>query len=282
MARHRDLLIGATAVLATLLTGCSSSAPHRAAPKTRPSTTAPPSSATTATTTATTAPPATAPPATAPPTTTLIGLVLNGNGATLVPPASPTTVPFNGACQALIDPGFYGACVTVTAPSGTIGAITESQQNQGGANVAIQERDLVYRRVGGTYSLALRRVTTATNGAGNTSTLWESDVNRDGDPKAVFVTPAPNSQYGNELDVVEATGVVTLYRQLHGGFATIAPGGGLETFVPSSTSGYDEAVIKYSGGAWRIASTAHVSATQGKADNNGPFSDPQGQRAQYG
>jgi len=264
-------LVAATAVLS----GCGSSNHNSAPPSSVPTTTvAAPAPTSPSSSTTTTTVPAT------PSTTSLIGLALGPSGTTLVPPDAPTAFPYTPNCRSLIDPGFYGSCVVVTAPSGTIAAISERQSDQqaGSSVTPTQERDLVYHRVGSAWHLALRRVTTST-GYAPTSDLWQSDIDRDGDPKAVFVTPAPNSQFGNELDVVEATGAVTLYRQLHGGFATIASGGGLETYVPATPTGYDEAVINYSAGAWRITSVTQVSQAQAQAESDQPFYDPQGVQA---
>lgn len=271
--RVRPALAGVVAA-ALILSACGSSGTKKTAPAptTAASTTttaSPPTSAATTTTAPTTAP---APP----PPKSAVGLVVDGQGATLAPPASPTTDAFNANCHALVDAGFSGSCVTVTSPGGTIAAIVETRETPGQTSTAPAERDLVYRQVGNTYSLRLRRVTAASS----TTTLYASDVNRDGDPKAVFVTPAPNSQFGNELDVVDTGGAVTLLRQLHGGFATIGLGGGLKSFVPGSTSGYDEAVIRYSSGVWRIVSTAMVSQSQATAESSGPFTDPNGRRAE--
>jgi hypothetical protein len=241
------------------------------APTTTATTTAP-------TTTATTVAPTTA--STAPPTTTLIGLALNGTGNTFTPPAAPTTVGYNSDCQTLIDPGFYGQCVIVTAPSGTVAGIVEQQQRTYQAGQPIvpgQERDLVYREVNNDWSLVLRRTPTASGEA--TSQVYGSDILRDGDPKLVFVEPAPNSSYADELDVVEGSGAVTLYRQLNGGFATVPTGGGLQTYVPDPVNGYDEATIGYSNGAWRITATSVVSQSQAQALENGAFYDPQATEA---
>jgi len=236
---------------------------------------------------ATTAPqaPSSAPTTTPVPTSSTsvpsaVGLVVNGSGNTFTSPSAPTVVPFSADCRALVDPGFFGQCLTVSAPTGTIAAIVEQQRRdyQPGQPIAAgQERDLVYRRQGATYALVLRR-TPEPNGSGETR-LYESDVNRDGDPKAVFVTPAPNARYGTELDLVEGSGVVTLYRQLHGGFAGVAAGGGLDSFVPDPSQGYDEAVIRFGSGAWRIVSDARVSDSQAQAQNAQPFNDPKGSMA---
>lgn len=202
-------------------------------------------------------------------------MVLSGVGSTFTPPLTPTVKPYNSDCRTLLDPGYYGQCITVVAPTGTIAAIVEVQKatSQAAAAAPSQERDLVYRRQGSSWNLVLRRTYLTNSGIG--TLLYESDVQRDGDPKAVFVRTAPNPRYGNELDLVEGSGKVTLYRQLHGGFAVVPPGGGLETFVPASSGGYHEALIKYLRGAWRILSVSHVTGSQARAESSGPFNDPE-------
>jgi len=109
--------------------------------------------------------------------------------------------------------------------------------------------------------------------------LYGSDIMRDGDPKAVFVEPAPNSTFGTELDVVDASATVSLVRKLQGGFANVASGGGLQVYVPDPVVGYDVTVIRFQNGAWRIASDAKASQAQAQAQSSQPFYDPSGQRA---
>jgi hypothetical protein len=265
-------LVGVALAVGLLAGACSSSKPAASSTTTSgvPTTTVPVTSTSTPAV-ATTAP-------TTPPTTTVVGLVLTGVGTTLTPPSAPTAKPYSTSCNTLVDPGFYGECLTVTAPGGTIAAIVEQQKEtyqQGQPIVTGQERDLVYRLVGGQYLLVLRRVPVA---SGESETrLYSSDIMRDGDPKAVFVTPAPNGNYANELDVVDTTGSVTLYRQLHGGFADVATGGGLQTYLPDPQGGYYETVIRYQSGAWRIVSNTTVSQSQAQAENAEPFYDPTGQ-----
>jgi hypothetical protein len=269
---HRRLAVGMMAGLlgAGLLAGCGSSGKNNAEPPAATSTTPTAAAPTTVPTT-----PAPATTLTPPPTTTLVGLVLSGSGNTFAAPTAPTTKPFSANCRSLLDPGYYGECVTVVAPTGTIAAIVEQQQQnyQSGQPITTgQERDLVYREVGHAWSLVLRRTPVATGES--ISEVYESDVMRDGDPKAVFVEPAANSQYGNELDVVEGNGIVTLYRQLHGGFAAVPAGGGLETYTPDPADGYDEAAIAYTGGAWKIMSLSHVSESQAQSLSSQAFFDP--------
>ena len=200
----------------------------------------------------------------------VVGLTVTGAGATLTPPSSPTVLPYSADCAALVDKGYQASCVIITAPSGQIAALVEINSSTGGSD----ERDVVWSRVGSTWQLALRRDTP--NVQVGYATVVASDVMRDGDPKAVFATPAGNAEFADEIDVVEANGTVSLQRQLHGGFATVAPGGGLETFTPSAppAQGYDEAVIRYAGGQWTIASVTQVSQTQGQGEVSGPFTDP--------
>ena len=215
----------------------------------------------------------------APTTTSVIGLALSGQGSTLTPPSAPTTKPYSADCKTLFDKDWEGDCLFITSESGAIAALVEwvepTYNSTGQGTGPTPERDLVYRHVGSTWNLALRRTESVTSYA----ELWRSDVNRDSDPKAVFVVPAPNTQFGEELDVVDASGQVTLQRQLQGGFATIATGGGLETFVPDS-SGYTQTVIRYTSGAWRIASVAQQSQSQAEPQGGTqPFTDPSGTRA---
>ncbi len=269
-------MLGGLIVAPLGLAACSSSAPHAGASSSAGSTTStsgPPTTAASSTTTASTAPGTTAPH-------NVVGLVVTGAGNTFAPPASPTVVAYNPNCHALVDAGFNGTCLTITAPSGTIAAIVEQQQHTyqaGQPTPPSEERDLVYHRGGNNWVLSLRRAPVTNQ---SESRLYESDVNRDGDAKAVFISPAANTQYADELDVVEGTGAVSLYRQLHGGFATIASGGGLETFVPDARQGYDQTVIRYTSGAWRILSDQHVSDAQGQAETpSGGFNDPRGSMA---
>lgn len=205
----------------------------------------------------------------------VVGMVLSGAGNSFTAPLSPTVKPFSSDCRTLLDPGYYGQCITVVAASGTIAAVVEVRKptSQTSGPAPAPERDLVYHKQGSSWDLVLRRTYSTNTGIG--TMLYESDVQRDGDPKAVFVRAAPNPRYGNELDLVEGTGKVTLYRQLHGGFALVPPGGGLRTFVPARAGGYHEALIKFERGAWRIVSLAHVTGSQARAESDGPFNDPE-------
>ncbi len=70
--------------------------------------------------------------------------------------------------------------------------------------------------------------------------------------------------FGTELDLVEGTGDVVLYRFLGQGFANVPGAGGLVTYVPGWTeqrgpaNAYDQTLIGYSSGSWRVFSEQYV------------------------
>jgi hypothetical protein len=197
----------------------------------------------------------------------VVGLALSGVGASLRPPTSPTTKSYGNNCHALIDPGFTGECVIAVAPSGTVAGVVEEEtavMGPGTANrhhPAIQERDLVWRRQAGSWALALVH---AFQNPGPPAQVWEDDVERDHDPKLVFVTPSTRPGFGRELELVEGSGAVTLFRFLGEGFANVPAAGGLVTYVPGWTEhqgpsdAYDQTLIGYSNGSWRVFSEQYV------------------------
>jgi hypothetical protein len=227
------------------------------------------------------------------PNPAVVGLALSGLGATLKPPTSPTTQPYSSNCHGLIDPGFSGKCVIAVAPSGTVAGVVEEEtavQAQGVAGRSakhggpgVQERDLVWRRQSGSWALALVRVF---HNPGLPSLVWADDIERDHDPKLVFVTPSNRSGFGAELDVVEGSGAVVLYRFLGEGFADVPAAGGLVTYVPGWTeqngpaNAYDQTLIGYSSGAWRVFSEQYVPDAAALSQHTGAFWDSRAMAAQ--
>jgi hypothetical protein len=217
----------------------------------------------------------------------VIGLALSGTGASFIPPTGPTNKLYSPDCHALIDPGFSGKCVVAVAPTGTVAGVVEqepAEQGKGRSAGAkqkspdVQERDLVWRRQGQSWSLALVHVSQGTR---LPSLVWADDVERDHDPKLIFVTPSVRSGFGTELDVVEATGEVVLYRFLGQGFANVAAAGGLVTYVPGWTeqhgpdNAYDQTLIGYSDGSWRVYSEQYVPVSAALRQHRGAFWDSQ-------
>ncbi|HYA44012.1 MAG TPA: hypothetical protein VED59_00275 [Acidimicrobiales bacterium] len=204
----------------------------------------------------------------------VVGLVLSGAHSSLRSPARPSARPYGAKCHQLLDPGFSGKCVVGTAPDGTVAGVVERETAVGGRRN--QERDLVWRRQGRQWRLALVRVFLA---EGPPTMLWSDDLERDRFTKLVFVTPSARAGFGSELDVVEASGAVVLFRYLGQGFAVVPPQGGLVCYVPGWTeqsgpvNAYDQVLIGYSDGAWRVFSEQYVPVAAALAQHQGPFRD---------
>ncbi len=216
----------------------------------------------------------------------MVGLVLSGAGATLVPPSGPASEAYTPDCHALVDPGFAGKCVVATSALGTVTGVVEEETATGrspsgtpysAGTTGVQERDLVWRRKGARWVLALRRLFPANTGL--PSLLWADDVARNGDVDLVFVTPTDRAGFGNELDLVAGNGRVTLYRYLGQGFAEVPTAGGVVTYVPGWTekngpfSSYDQVLIGYSGGTWRVYSEQYVPIAAALDRHKGAFWD---------
>jgi hypothetical protein len=184
---------------------------------------------------------------------------------------------FSSDCQALIDTGFAGTCAVVKTPTGTIAAVVEHRSRHFRAGAAIttgQERDLVYRQVGQSWTLVLRRIPEAA-GQG-ISQLYISDVMRNRNSVAVFVEPSVASHYGDEIDLVAGTGKVTLYRQLDDGFAVVSSTGGLTTYIPVPSGGYGSTALRYVAalGGWKVGALSHITDDQAKNLASQAFVDP--------
>jgi hypothetical protein len=218
----------------------------------------------------------------------VVGLVLSGAGATLVPPSAPAWQAYTPQCHRLIDAGFTGKCAVASSALGTVAGIVEDEtatalSNSGipgsAGTTEVQERDLVWRRKGDRWVLALRRVFTANTGL--PSLLWADDVVRDGDVDLVFVTPTDRTGFGHELDLVAGNGQVTLYRYLGQGFARAPTAGGIVAYVPGWTelngpsSAYDQVLIGYGDGTWRVFSEQYVPIAAALDQHKGAFWDGQ-------
>jgi hypothetical protein len=216
----------------------------------------------------------------------VLGLVLSGRGASLSRPLSPTNKAYGPDCHLLIDPGFSGKCAVATGPKGTVAGVVEEETAalEGPAKArpattrapGAQERDLVWRRHGRSWTLALRRVFTDTLAP---TRLWAGDVPGAGSPGLVFVTPSNATGFGNELDIVGGAGTVNLYRFLGEGFVVVPRPGELVTYVPGWTEqrpvewAYDQTLIAYTSGSWRVVSQQYVPDPAALAQHHGVFRD---------
>jgi hypothetical protein len=212
----------------------------------------------------------------------VIGIALSGRGTTLLAPQRPSYRPYSADCRSLGDLATQTVrCVVAQAPDGTVAGVIE--EKRGPAGRAGQERDLVWRREGEWWKLVLAR---SFQSFAWPTKLWADDLERDGDTKLVFVTRSTSRGYGYELDVVEATGQVVLYRYLGLGFAMVPRSGGLVTYVPhwatrtgpdrtgpNRPDAYDQVLIGYENGAWRVFSQQYVPAKAALAQHKGVFYD---------
>ncbi len=193
----------------------------------------------------------------APPDPGDLGIALSGIGTAMRPPTSPTRVPYTSNCHKLIDGGFTGVCVTAQGPGGEVAGIVESERGA----LATQERDLVWRRTGDKWSLALVHTFQP---SGYLTRLWAVRLRRASPPYLVFVTPVDRPGFGRNLNVVDTAGHVSLYRYLGEGFALVPPGGGLLTYTPAATQAapagnyFDQVLVGWYGGHWRVLADQYV------------------------
>jgi hypothetical protein len=207
----------------------------------------------------------------------VVGIALSGDGTNLLPPSRPSYKPYQRGCHSLADPGFgLMKCVVASAPDGTVAGVVEERTSERGPKL---ERDLVWRRKGQQWELALAHTF---QNAGLATKLFADDLERDGDTKLVFITATDTPGFGRDLDIVEGTGEVVLWRYLGQGFVVVPSSGGLVTYMAGSTLGpspappnaYDQLLIGYSGGAWRVLSQQYVPTRAALAQHRGVFSDP--------
>ena len=215
----------------------------------------------------------------------VLGAVLSGLGSSFKPPLEPSYQPYSGNCAQLVDPAFRGKCVSAVGAGGEVAGIVEVET--GGAGKVRQERDLVWRRAGRRWALAEVHVSNVClNGLGCSASpglptlLWRDDLARNGTPGLVFVLPSDRPGFARELDVVPEDGKVALYRDLGGGFAVAASGGGLVAYTPGASEAvpadnlFDQVLVRWSNGHWRLVSDQYVPYPAAMAQHRGAFYDP--------
>lgn len=138
----------------------------------------------------------------------------------------------------LTPPGASGTETTTTSTSTTSTSTTTvagGGTTAGRAATTVEQTDLVYLRVGDLWKLALERKLTEPVRA--TTQVYCSELLGSDDPVAVFVVPAADGLFGNQLDMITDTGQVTLTYKLGGGFAVAHPAGSpahVDLYVPKA------------------------------------------------
>ena len=269
MARHPFVVpFFLLAASSAALTGCTSGGRPAPARTVTATATATVTATASVTATATVTREVTVAPVSAAPVGLTVGQSVGGGGDSVFSsPASPVTKHYvdDGEsylnCDGLLDAGYQSqGCVEVHSALGTAVGLVELD--------GTRERDLVYTIAGSTARLALtasRSVPAVASEYYNpdATRLQSSDLAEDNTAKLIFYTPIFSTTYVNayeSIDVIEASGDMVLHRDLNGGVARQAFGGGLEEWVPTPAS-VVHAVIKWSGGAWRVTVSEYVRAT---------------------
>jgi hypothetical protein len=191
---------------------------------------------------------------------------LSGAGSSFAPPLRPSARPYAKDCHRLIDPAFAGKCVTASGRTGTVAAVIEEERGA----FAGQERDLVWRKRGAKWQLALVHVSA---NPGLPAGAWREDLIASLGPELVVVLPSGRPGFGRELDLVNGAGQVAIVRFLDGGFA-VAPGRGrLVTYTPAGAWWY-QLLFGLSGGHWEVFSQQFVPTRAALAEHKGAFSAP--------
>jgi hypothetical protein len=189
-------------------------------------------------------------------------------------------VPYSPTCASVVDAGFVAlSCIVVHGRGGTTAGVVEVDEQSdvhGVAPKGAQERDLVWHKVGGNWSLALRRLYQV-GGRGLYSHLYQAPLGGGRRQYLVFLTPAGRAGYGHEMDVVDSSGQVALYRFLGQGFVVVVPGGGVVTYVPGSqeqdgpAGAFDQSLIRTVGRRWALVSQQYVPDRDALAQHHGVF-----------
>lgn len=206
-----------------------------------------------------------------------VGLTLNGTGNTFAPPGGPSSWPAPGSrqvdvnlnasnCSQLVDAGFSGQCAVASGPAGSVVGVVEHE-----ASLAY---NLVWERRGNRWWFVQRRqfhradelgiVASAPIGPGRRSEL-------------IFVTGTARPGFGGELDVVDETGQVVLYRYLGQGFVVATADGSLVQYRADSTeqgapaNAYDQLLIRATSTGWRAVAQQYVPAGAAQAQHHGLF-----------
>lgn len=204
----------------------------------------------------TTAPPTTAPPTTAapPPTTAAPQPVVGGSGAILTKPAASEVRTSSGACESLATPGpgWTVTCGAVTAKGGSELVWLLERRSSGDGT-----RTYVLRRTGpASWTVVLSALDPGGTRFSDVK-VAVADVSGDGAQEIGFGFHVSGSGQILAVDLVEGPGVVAVHRDLPKGSARISSGQ-LNTWTPDTAdpSAVIKQIIRFTGGAWRITSSA--------------------------
>lgn len=206
-----------------------------------------------------------------------VGLALNGTGNTFAPPGGPSSWPAPGSrqvdvnlnasnCRQLVDAGFSGQCAVASGPGGSVVGIVEHE-----ASLAY---NLVWERRGNRWWFVQRR---QFHRADDLGIVASEPIGPGRRSELIFVTGTARPGFGGELDVVDETGQVVLYRYLGQGFVVATADGSLVQYRADSTeqgapaNAYDQLLIRATSTGWRAVAQQYVPAGAAQAQHHGLF-----------
>ena len=195
-------------------------------------------------------------------------MVVDGSGAYLKSPPTPTSLSASDDCHELVTSRVYSvsSCATATSPKGTVTAVLVS--------AAHTEHVDVYRRQGDRAVLVLTGL--MQDESAYQVRVGTVDPLHDGDPKIAVTESVRQSADEGSLtptlagyDLIDAPGVVSLHRSLGAGAAQV----GADGLVDYATNGPDRpstrSTLTYTGGHWTVtAQRRETSPSVGSKDPN--------------
>jgi len=216
-----------------------------------------------------TPPPEATPTTTAgPSTTTAAAAVVDGQGAVLTRPSSPSTRSRGegAACASMAMTGYSARCGEVQDGSTTLVWLVERHSVTGGLRASVL-RPVGDRR----YTVVLAAVDDGPGGPARFSSVevHTADLSADGTPEIVVGFRNQGSAAILDLDVVDAPGRVVVHRTLDKGRAELHEGrldDWAAEFGPNDAaccpSRYRHGVVRRAEGAWRLVSSTLETPSQ--------------------
>lgn len=188
-----------------------------------------------------------------PPTAAAGPPALTGEGAVLAPPAPPPpTRPIDKTkgCNSAVDAGWRVVECGALRTSGTVLVWVVESRGAGLRALVLKEQ------TPGQWATVLRAADDDGSRFSSIGVRGE-DISGDGQPELVFGFHRKGTDRVLSVDLVEASGAVTVHRDLPHGSVTLAKGE-MSTWAATPDGRAQRSVIRHAGGAWRIVASESV------------------------
>ena len=178
---------------------------------------------------------------------------LTGEGAVLAPPSPPPpTRPIDKTkgCNSAVDAGWRVVECGALRTSGTVLVWVVESRGAGLRALVLKEQ------APGQWATALRAADDDGSRFSSIGVRGE-DISGDGQPELVFGFHRKAADRMLSVDLVEASGAVTVHRDLPHGSVTVAKGE-MTTWAATGDGRAQRSVIRHAGGAWRIVASEPV------------------------